>query len=161
QPERVAAGARIRGARSAGAAGPPPPHGLRRAVTVLVPQLPGTIRACLFDLDGVITDTASVHAVAWKTTVDAFLQASAGGEGTAFVPFAGRDYAEYIDGKHRFDGVRSFLESRGIDLPEGTHNDPPDADTIGGLGNRKNALLLELIHREGVRTFADSVTFLH
>jgi beta-phosphoglucomutase family hydrolase len=130
-------------------------------VPALVPQLPGTIRACLFDLDGVITDTASVHERAWKATFDAFLQARADREGTAFVPFDAGDYDEYIDGKHRFDGVRSFLESRGIELPEGTHDDPPGADTVGGLGNRKNALLLELIHRDGVRRFEDAVTFLH
>jgi len=128
------------------------------AATALVPRLPDTIRACLFDLDGVITDTASAHSAAWKEMFDAFLRTRAAEDGTAFVPFdGGRDYDEYIDGKHRFDGVRSFLESRGIDLPEGSHDDPPVADTVGGLGNRKNALLLERIHTHGVEVFPDTV----
>jgi beta-phosphoglucomutase family hydrolase len=121
-------------------------------------RLPPSVRACLFDLDGVLTDTATVHAAAWKETFDRFLEARAGREGSAFVPFdAERDYDEYVDGRERFDGVRSFLASRGIDLPEGTHRDAPQAETIGGIANRKNELVLELIHRDGIVAFAGSV----
>ena len=123
-------------------------------------KLPSAIRACLFDLDGVLTDTASVHAEAWKEMFDAFLRVRATREGAPFVPFDPvRDYDEYIDGKQRFDGVRSFLASRGIELPEGSHDDPPDADTIGGLGNRKNELVLAMIHRRGVQAYEGSVRF--
>jgi beta-phosphoglucomutase family hydrolase len=123
-------------------------------------QLPSAIEACLFDLDGVLTDTASAHAAAWQEMFDAFLGARAGREGAAFVPFDPvRDYDEYIDGKQRFDGVRSFLASRGIELPEGTDEDPVNALTIGGLGNRKNELLLTKIHRRGVRAYEGSVRF--
>jgi len=123
------------------------------------PLLPPGIHACLFDLDGVLTDTASVHAGAWKQTFDAFLRARARRDGTPFAPFELRDYAEYVDGRQRFDGVRSFLGSRGIVLPEGSYGDPPEADTVGGLGNRKNTLVLAMIERDGVRTFPGSVRF--
>jgi beta-phosphoglucomutase family hydrolase len=124
-------------------------------------KLPRTIRACLFDLDGVLTDTATVHTEAWKETLDAFLRLRAAREGTAFVPFDPvLDYDEYIDGKQRFDGVRSFLESRRIELPEGSHDDPPEADTVGGLGNRKNALALALMRRRGVHLYEGSRRFL-
>src|SRR6266851_5792451 len=82
--------------------------------------LPSAISACLFDLDGVLTDSASIHAAAWKKTFDEFLRARAENEGAQFVPFDSvRDYGEYVDGKNRFDGVRSFLASRRIELPEG------------------------------------------
>jgi beta-phosphoglucomutase family hydrolase len=122
--------------------------------------LPDTIRACLFDLDGVLTDTASVHDQAWKEMFDDFLRRRAARDGTAFVPFDPvRDYEEHLDGKHRFEGVRSFLASRGIELPEGSHDDPPEADTIGGLGNRKNELVLARIHSDGPRAFGGSVRF--
>src|SRR3954451_13403119 len=105
--------------------------------------LPDAIRACLFDLDGVLTQTAKVHAAAWKQMFDAFLEARAARSGEQFVPFdASHDYERYVDGLPRYDGVRSFLGSRGIDLPEGTPNDPPDAVTVAGLGNRKNELVL-------------------
>ena len=123
-------------------------------------KLPSAIRACLFDLDGVLTDTATVHAEAWKQMFDAFLRLRAAQEGEPFVPFdLVRDYDEYIDGKQRFDGVRSFLASRGIELPEGSHRDPPDAETIGGLGNRKNELALAMMHRCGVHAYEGSVRF--
>jgi beta-phosphoglucomutase family hydrolase len=125
-------------------------------------QLPSAIRACLFDLDGVLTNTAAVHAEAWKEMFDAFLRVRAMRGGEVFVPFdLVHDYDEYIDGKQRFDGVRSFLESRGIKLPEGSHDDQRDADTIGGLGNRKNDLALAMIHRRGVQAYAGSVRFVH
>jgi beta-phosphoglucomutase family hydrolase len=127
-----------------------------------LPQLPSTIRACLFDLDGVLTDTAKVHAAAWKEMFDGFLRARAAQEGTAFVPFdPERDYDEYIDGKQRFDGVRSFLESRGIELPEGSRDDPAGSSTIGGLGNRKNQLALAMIHSRGVKAYDGSVRFVN
>ncbi len=121
-------------------------------------SLPSSIRACLFDLDGVLTDTASVHAEAWKEMFDAFLFAHAG-EGHPFVPFDLRDYEEFVDGRPRLDGVRSFLASRGIRMPEGSRDDPPDAGTIDGLGNRKNALVLEKIQQGGVHPYPGSVRF--
>ncbi|HEX2043398.1 MAG TPA: beta-phosphoglucomutase family hydrolase [Acidimicrobiales bacterium] len=124
--------------------------------------LPGTIRAGLFDLDGVITRTATVHAAAWKEMFDAFLRARAGATGEPFVPFdVGKDYGLYVDGKPRADGVRSFLASRGIDLPEGSPDDPPEAETVRGLGNRKNELVLQLIRTEGVSVYEGSVRYLH
>jgi beta-phosphoglucomutase family hydrolase len=123
-------------------------------------ELPPDVAACLFDLDGVLTDTAGVHARTWKTMFDGFLRAQAQREGAAFVPFdAVADYDEYVDGRERLDGVRSFLASRGIELPEGTTDDPPDTDTIGGLGNRKNELVLATIHRDGIAAFDGSVRF--
>jgi beta-phosphoglucomutase family hydrolase len=122
--------------------------------------LPPEIEACLFDLDGVLTQTAKVHAAAWKTTFDAFLRKRAQERGEQFREFdAVRDYDEYVDGKPRYVGVRSFLDSRNIDLPEGSPSDPPQADTIDGLGNRKNELVLELIHRDGVQPYEGSVRF--
>jgi beta-phosphoglucomutase family hydrolase len=123
-------------------------------------KLPSTIRACLFDLDGVLTDTASLHAEAWTEMLDAFLRLRAARTGEPFVPFDRvRDYDEYIDGKHRLEGVRSFLASRDIALPEGSDDDLPEAETIGGLGNRKNELVLGLIHSSGVRAYEGSVRF--
>jgi beta-phosphoglucomutase family hydrolase len=122
--------------------------------------LPDDIRGCLFDLDGVLTQTAKVHAAAWKQMFDEFLQCRADREGEAFVPFdAGADYNEYVDGKPRYEGVRSFLESRGIQLPDGSPDDPPSAETIDGLGNRKNELVLELIERDGVEAYEGSVRY--
>jgi beta-phosphoglucomutase family hydrolase len=122
--------------------------------------LPSQIRACLFDLDGVLTQTARVHAAAWKAMFDGFLSARAAATGGEFVPFdPSRDYEQYVDGKLRYDGVRSFLLSRGIELPEGDAADPPEAETISGLGNRKNELVLWLIKRDGVATFEGSVQY--
>jgi beta-phosphoglucomutase family hydrolase len=122
--------------------------------------LPDATRACLFDLDGVLTQTAKVHATAWKQMFDAFLAARAARAGEAFVPFdIVADYDEYVDGMPRYDGVRSFLAARGIELPEGTSDDPPQAETIAGLGNRKNELVLSLIHRHGVETYEGSIRY--
>jgi beta-phosphoglucomutase family hydrolase len=122
--------------------------------------LPDTIEACLFDLDGVLTQTAVVHAAAWKEMFDAFLQEHASRTGTPFEPFDPvADYDEYVDGKPRYDGVRSFLGARGIELPEGTPDDPPDAETIHGLGNRKNELVLTMIRKQGVRVYEGSVRY--
>jgi beta-phosphoglucomutase family hydrolase len=122
--------------------------------------LPDSIRACLFDLDGVLTQTAKVHAAAWKQMFDDFLQKRAARTGEAFVPFDPvEDYAKYVDGLPRYDGVRSFLASRGIDLPWGDPGDPPDAETIIGLGNRKNELVLSLIRQGGVEPYPGSVRY--
>ncbi|MFT3863076.1 MAG: beta-phosphoglucomutase family hydrolase [Solirubrobacterales bacterium] len=123
-------------------------------------DLPEAITALLFDLDGVLTKTAVVHAKAWKQTFDEFLEARAEKNGEKFVPFdSGEDYNEYVDGKPRYDGVRSFLGSRRIELPEGSPDDPPEAETVCGLGNRKNDLVQELIHRDGVEVYPGSVAF--
>src|SRR6476469_8467087 len=103
--------------------------------------------AVLFDLDGVVTDTASIHAKCWKQMFDEYLRKRATQRGEAFRPFdIANDYRLYVGGKPRFDGVRDFLTSRGIQLPEGSPNDPPQLDTVGGLGNRKNQLVNEVIH---------------
>jgi beta-phosphoglucomutase family hydrolase len=122
--------------------------------------LPDAIEACLFDLDGVLTQTAEVHAAAWKEMFDAFLRERASRTGTPFEPFDSvADYDEYVDGKPRYDGVRSFLSARGIQLPEGTPDDPPSAETIHGLGNRKNELVLAMIQRRGVRVYEGSLRY--
>jgi beta-phosphoglucomutase family hydrolase len=123
--------------------------------------LPDPVRACLFDLDGVLTQTAEVHAAAWKEMFDAFLGDRAEKTGQRFVPFDEHDdYDEYVDGKPRYDGVRSFLASRGIELPEGDEGDPPAAGTVQGLGNRKNELVQRLIRERGVETYEGSVRYL-
>ncbi len=122
--------------------------------------LPDAIEACLFDLDGVLTQTAEIHAAAWKEMFDAFLRKRASRTGTPFQPFdSAADYDEYVDGKPRYDGVRSFLGARVIELPEGTPDDPPSAETIHGLGNRKNELVLAMIQRQGVRVYEGSVRY--
>ncbi|MGW5372514.1 HAD family hydrolase [Streptomyces sp. NPDC004009] len=120
--------------------------------------LPDSIQACLFDLDGVVTRTAVVHAAAWKETFDAFLSSYEGERGRPFDEVA--DYDEYVDGRPRADGVRAFLESRGIHLPEGGPDDPPDASTVHGLGNRKNVLLLEKIRTGGVEAYEGTLRYL-
>jgi beta-phosphoglucomutase family hydrolase len=122
--------------------------------------LPDKIEALLFDMDGVLTQTAKVHAAAWKQTFDEFLRQRAQERGEKFVPFDQHsDYDEYVDGKPREDGVRSFLESRGIELPEGDVDDPPDAQTIEGVGNNKNERVLKLIHDDGVDAYEGSVRY--
>ena len=122
--------------------------------------LPGGVKACLFDMDGVVTQTAVVHAAAWKEMFDEFLRTRAESTGTEFVPFdAHHEYDAYVDGKPRQDGTRSFLESRGIDLPEGKPDDPPGTPTIYGLSNRKNDLVLALIQRQGVQVYEGSVRY--
>ncbi|WP_394847149.1 HAD-IA family hydrolase [Pendulispora brunnea] len=121
--------------------------------------LPSHVRACLFDLDGVLTQTATEHAAAWKEMFDAYLQACAQRTGKPFVPFAAHDYELYVDGKSRADGVRSFLASRSIVLPEGDLDDAADRETIHGLSNRKNALLLRRIHAHGVKSYEGSVRY--
>lgn len=120
--------------------------------------LPDGVTACLFDLDGVLTNTAAVHEAAWKQTFDAVLSERAGGG--EFRPFDKDDYLKYVDGKPRAAGVRDFLASRGISLPDGTPDDGPDADTINGVGNRKNQELLRRIHEDGVEVFEGSRRYL-
>ncbi len=127
--------------------------------------LPDGITACLFDLDGVVTQTATVHARAWKEMFDAFLRERARATGGEFVPFDGRDdYDRYVDGLPRADGVRGFLRSRGIDLPDGDPDDPPDQPdgevTVNGLGNRKNEIVQRRIREDGVQVYDGSVRYL-
>ncbi|AGL14055.1 beta-phosphoglucomutase family hydrolase [Actinoplanes sp. N902-109] len=118
--------------------------------------------ACLFDLDGVLTQTALVHNAAWKQTFDAFLQEWSRQHGQPYVAFdSGADYHKYVDGRQRADGVRTFLASRGITLPEGTPDDGPDAETVNGIGNRKNVLVLQKIQEGAVRVYPGSVDYLH
>jgi len=124
--------------------------------------LPADVSACLFDLDGVLTQTARVHDQAWKAMFDAYLKQKAAADGKRFKPFDKvTDYDRYVDGKPRADGVRAFLASRHIEVPEGKADDPPDRDTVHGLGNRKDRLFLDLIHRHGVAAYRGSVRYLH
>lgn len=116
--------------------------------------LPDSVTVCLFDLDGVLTDTASVHRKAWKQTFDPILADHHESE------FTDDDYSDYVDGKPRADGVRDFLKSRGIDLPDGSPDDKPDADTVYGVGNRKNELLLKAVKQDGVKVFDDARRYL-
>jgi len=122
--------------------------------------LPDRIRGCLFDLDGVITKTATVHDAAWQEMFDSFLRERSRQAGEPFVPFDPvADYENYVDGKPRADGTRSFLQSRGINLPEGDPDDPPTAQTVHGLSNRKNEILLRRIHTDGVEAYPGSVRY--
>jgi beta-phosphoglucomutase family hydrolase len=118
--------------------------------------------AVLFDLDGVITDTASLHARCWKQMFDEYLQKRARQKGEAFRPFdIDIDYRSYVDGKPRYDGVRDFLKSRGIELPEGNREDPAEVETVCGLGNRKDDLVNDAIAETGVEPYEGSVRFIH
>jgi beta-phosphoglucomutase family hydrolase len=117
--------------------------------------------AVLFDMDGVITDTVSIHATCWKTMFDEFLQKWARRNAEPFRAFdVVTDYKRHVDGKPRYHGVRDFLKSRGITLPEGTPEDPATAETVCGLGNRKNELVNELLASTGVEAYAGTVAFL-
>lgn len=118
--------------------------------------LPDTIRACLFDLDGVLTQTARVHRAAWRQTFDDFMRQR---DPDRFEPFTDADYNEYVDGKPRRDGVRDFLASRNVQLPEGDPDDPPDAISVAGVGNRKNELLLREIDEHGVDVYEGSLRY--
>lgn len=123
--------------------------------------LPENVQACLFDLDGVLTETAKVHAAAWKEMFDEYLQDRAARTGEDFVPFDEKDdYDTYVDGKPRHDGVRSFLASRGIELPEGKPDEPPSAETVHGLGSRKNEIVLRMIREQGVEAYPGSRQYL-
>ncbi|HET6795135.1 MAG TPA: beta-phosphoglucomutase family hydrolase [Acidimicrobiales bacterium] len=124
-------------------------------------RLPERITACLFDLDGVITRTAEVHAAAWKEMFDGFLRRRAEEGGSPFVPFdAVDDYDNFVDGRPRLEGTRHFLRSRGISLPEGSPDDPPGTPTVHGLSNLKNDLVLARIRRDGVAVYPGSLRFL-
>ena len=123
---------------------------------------PERFDAVLFDLDGVLTATAKVHAASWKQMFDTFLHQRAAETDTPFQPFViATDYVRYVDGKPRYEGVRSFLESRGIDLPPGDPEEPPNAETICGLGNRKNELTNKILAAEGVEVYEGSLALLH
>ncbi len=122
--------------------------------------LPDGVRGCLFDLDGVLTKTAKVHDAAWKEMFDGYLRDRAQRNHEPFLPFDPvADYNLYVDGKPRAEGTRSFLASRGIELPEGSADDPAQAQTIGGLGNRKNAIVLRRIREDGVEPYQGSVRY--
>jgi beta-phosphoglucomutase family hydrolase len=122
--------------------------------------LPDGISVLLFDLDGVLTQTMKVHQAAWKQMFDGYLKERAERTGEPFEEFTRDDYEAYVDGKPRYDGVRSFLESRGIDLPEGSPDDPPTAETVDGLGNRKNDLVLEVMAKDGVDAYPGTLKYL-
>jgi beta-phosphoglucomutase family hydrolase len=123
---------------------------------------PENFDAVLFDLDGVLTDTARVHAASWQEMFDAFLRQRAELHGETFRPFdIDSDYHLYLDGRPRYDGVRDFLKSRNIDLPEGGPDDPPGHESVCGLGNRKNDLVGEAIDRVGVEAYPGSVRLVH
>ncbi|MBA3906542.1 MAG: beta-phosphoglucomutase family hydrolase [Pseudonocardiales bacterium] len=124
--------------------------------------LPDDVRACLFDLDGVLTDTASVHAAAWKQMFDDYLRLRSERDDTPFREFDVKaDYGPYVDGRPRMDGTRGFLQSRGIDLSEGSPDDPPDAETLWGLSTRKNDLVQVKIRTVGVDVYPGSIKYLH
>jgi beta-phosphoglucomutase family hydrolase len=123
-------------------------------------RLPREIEACLFDLDGVLTETATLHVQAWKTMFDEFLGRRSEGGGEELAPFDPvGDYEAYVDGRERYDGVRAFLASRGIELPEGSPGDARSVESVAGLGNRKNDLYLALLRERGVEPFPGSVRF--
>ena len=122
--------------------------------------LPDPVAACLFDLDGVLTQTARLHAAAWKEMFDGYLRNRSERTGEPFVPFrVPADYDDYVDGRPRADGTRTFLASRGISLPEGSPDDPPDARTVNGLSNRKNEIVLRRIHEDGVEAYPGSLDY--
>jgi alpha,alpha-trehalase len=141
------------------------PSGRRRPTTPLdrAPDPAGAalpldrIDAVVFDTDGVLTDTASVHAAAWKRLFDEYLRERSERLGEPFRPFGHDDYLRFVDGKPRYDGVASFLASRGITLPAGSPSDPPERETVAGLGNRKNGYFLAQVEQHGVRPFPTSV----
>jgi beta-phosphoglucomutase family hydrolase len=123
-------------------------------------SVPAGVTTCLFNLDGVLTQTAKIHARAWKEMFDDFLRDSSRRTGGRFHAFdRPTDYDEYVDGKPRRDGVGSLRESRGIDIPMGSPSDPPDAETVHALGTRRNDVVLELIRQQGVEPYDGSVRF--
>jgi alpha,alpha-trehalase len=135
-------------------------HGTTRPPARLIELERTRFDAGIFDLDGVVTDTASVHAAAWKQLFDEYLAERAEREGTTFRPFEPGDYLRHVDGKPRYDGVRDFLASRGIDVPEGEPSDPPARETVCGLGNRKDLSFNERLERDGISVFGSTVALL-
>jgi alpha,alpha-trehalase len=122
---------------------------------------PKEIDAVVFDMDGVITDTATVHAAAWKQMFDEYLKKRAEQHGEQFQPFdSNLDYRLYVDGKPRYDGVKSFLESRNISLPYGSPDDKPDKETVCGLGNRKNRYFLQRLKKQSAKVYESSIAFI-
>jgi beta-phosphoglucomutase family hydrolase len=113
--------------------------------------------AVLFDLDGIITKTAKVHSAAWKALFDEYLRGRAERENERFRPFGDRDYHQYVDGKPRYEGVKSFLKSRGIEIPFGSPEDGPDRETVCGLGNRKNLIFLGQLEKHGVEQYESTI----
>ncbi len=130
-----------------------------RTSTSTAPSVPlAGARALLFDLDGVLTRTATLHAASWKKLFDEYLAARAARTGEPFVPFElVADYRKYVDGRPRYDGVQTFLASRGIVLPWGSPSDPPDRETICGLGNRKDGYFDVALKTQGVETFPQAI----
>jgi beta-phosphoglucomutase-like phosphatase (HAD superfamily) len=123
--------------------------------------LPDSVAGCLFDLDGVLTQTAKIHAAAWKAMFDPYLRTRAAATDADYVPFDPMaDYNQYVDGRPTYEGARAFLASRAIVLPQGAPSDPSHRETIDGLGNRKNELFLELIREHGVQPYEGSVRYL-
>jgi beta-phosphoglucomutase family hydrolase len=121
----------------------------------------GAYEAWLFDMDGVLTKTALVHAAAWKQAFDAFLLEETARTGKKYAPFDPEsDYEKYVDGEPRDDGVRNFLAARGITLPEGNESDPPTAATVCGVGNRKNILVLQVMKTQGVEVYEGVVALI-
>ena len=121
--------------------------------------LPSEVIACLFDLDGVLTRTATLHQEAWKVTFDRFLRGRSEQSGEAYVPFTREDYDTFVDGRIRLDGTRTFLRSRGVELPEGDPSDPPDAPTVHGLSTGKNDRVLALLSAGKVEVYDGSVRY--
>ena len=121
--------------------------------------LPPGVSACLFDLDGVLTKTATVHAAAWKEMFDELLRRWSERQGVPFVPFDAHDYDRYVDGRPRLDGTRRFLQSRGIELPEGSPDDPVGADTVYGLSNRKQEIVLQRLAEGKIEVYEGSVRY--
>jgi beta-phosphoglucomutase family hydrolase len=133
------------------------------AVPVIPVAIPlERIDAVVFDTDGVITDTARLHAAAWKRVFDGFLRELAAEGDEPFRPFdANRDYLRYVDGRPRADGVLSFLSARGIDVPAGQPSDGPELHTANGIGNRKDRWFVEALRTQGVRAFPTTVRLIH
>jgi trehalose 6-phosphate phosphatase len=129
---------------------------VRKVVVVIQPD---KIRAFVFDLDGVLTDTEKLHVAAWKRMFDEFLRKRAKDDGS-FRQFQRSDYLKYVDGKPRYDGARDFLESRHVSIPYGSEQDPSDKETVCGLANRKNDYYRELLDEEGAEVFKTSVAFI-
>ena len=118
------------------------------------------VRAVVFDVDGVMTRTATVHARAWKAMFDDLLRDRSARSGEPFVAFDDDDYRRFVDGIPRYDGVRRFLASRHVELPEGAPDDPPELDTVHGLGNRKNAVFVSEVETHGVEPFRSTAALL-